>query len=217
VLERAAGPAPAARASVAQTTDRQGAGAVLRERRDELLQQLLEGHALGWLEHRDELLERLGSLSQHAGGGPAALRGQAKGTDATIGARAPLEEAVGDEPVSDLDGRRLRYTEHVREALNRFVGMCVEVDERAGMAAAPSHRALDGRATPVRTREGEDSEQLRETIRHPLIHNLVMHSPNRRRPQTRIDVGPPKATRPAWTRFFSVVRLHMRSVMRADA
>jgi hypothetical protein len=167
VVEGAAGRTPAAGAAVAQAADGQGTGTVVRERRDELLQQPLEGRALARLQYGDQLVERVRSPGQDVCGGPVPLRGQAKRTDATIGARTPLDEPVDGQAVGDPDGRRLRDAQHVRQALNRFVRMSIQVHERARMRAAPAHNALHGRARPIRARQREDSEQLRETIRHP--------------------------------------------------
>jgi len=57
--------------------------------------------------------------------------------------------------------------------------------------AAPAHSAVDRGATPIRRGEREHPEQLCKTIRHARMHNLVMHSPNVRRPVEGADLPEP--------------------------
>jgi hypothetical protein len=159
--------------SVAQAADPEGTGAVVGEGGDELRQQRLQALALLWLEDGQELGELTVTSGQHSSDGRAPRFREVESKRAVVGAGTPLEQPVRRETVDDLDRCGLRDPEHPGERLNRCPRVGVQVDQGGRVGAGPPNRHVDSGSEPVGGREGENSQQLGETVGDPTYITLL--------------------------------------------
>ena len=161
MIERAAG-AGAARLPVTQAADGERAGAVVGEALDDAREQALEVGAFGrrqMLEHRRDRQRRVARGCAPRSASPARERER---MCARVPARAPLDEAGGDEPIDEPARAGLGQPHDALDVADGSAGVRPQVDERGRPAALLCARLLRGLAHAVGHGERLRRQQLLE-------------------------------------------------------